>query len=621
METIAVSQEARYIPRIGENMDFVVDALQREPERPLNDSEKEALFAFENDLLSGVYRASSGDLEVAYLPDGKSILEVTDSYDSSANRHELSLDYFLTDSGKEALRSVGVIVDEDCSTEKIAHFMRRYAFDIGAEELKQLSVRSEENVASQLIEAVSEDRPIEDPTRIVVYSDTANLFMRADGFFTYRRFLTRIQKLEDEHDDKLSNLAFARSAVIEMYKKRASAEIATLYPELLHVWGQAEEMDEVFRAITHQTLQKINPPISRLGPRFVANGRPIAVMLDRLRNGSSGQEYGGDTYRSYGPRSAVSEAVAALFDQQADRFEVLPGSEPEFTPEEIDQLDLVKFDADQMQQFCKSILGALGKLSTEPESTFTPDRRQHAQDGLWQVVVRRDKATSAMGAEEPEGILEIPAKFKRGMTKATAPVGVIPGAAHEITHIYQNDNARSAGGSLALASKLKGKRSLVMMESGAKLTERIIQARLFGRELPDSPHYTRAIQAIEVGAGEVEAIKTFYDSYRQQNPNSDPKDAASVAVSRVKRLIRRKGGFDSQALNYAETSVISSAAMKLPESVRNVLFSQAAFDTDDYVTLHNFDLLPQAVQPFPIEQYIKLVTPMLRAMLTERSEI
>lgn len=607
MTEFAKSVENRHNPRSAENMDMIAAELLAPPRNPLEEEERVELFRFEDELLNGVYQSPAGGLELALLPEGTDILEINEKYGYADNRHELSLDFFVTDEGREALQTASIALETDATTSDVAHILRKHAFDIGGDTLKKWAKASEEFVAQKIVDAITADQNMPDPERIVVYSDLSKILQRADGFFSFRRFLNRIIP-QEETQNSGDNLSLARGAVISMYKKRIGAEIATLYPELLHIWGQAEEMTPELRGVIHNAMQQINPPLSRMGPRFVEKQRPIVIMLDHLRNGSS-EAPDGRT------RTAVSQAVEDLFDQEAATAESLEKITPEFTPDEIKKLDSVKFDAEHMQAFCKDILSQMGKLSSEPEDSYYSGRTHHAADGLWQVVVMRDKATSAMGAEEPEGILEIPEKFNRGLTKATAPVGVIPGAAHEITHIFQHDNARNAPGTLALARNMRGKRSVVMAEAGAKLTESILQRRLFGRALPDSPHYARAIQAIEGGAGEVEAIKTFYESYRQQNPDASSSSAASTAVSRVKRLIRRRGGFDSQALDYAETAIIANAAHKLPQEVQNVLFSQAAFDPSDYATLHRFGILPQAVEPFPIEQYLGIVVPKLRDML------
>ncbi len=608
-ESYTVLPEVRHNPRSGENMDAIAAELMAPPRNPLDQEEKEELFRFEDELLNGVYQSPAGGLELALLPEGTDILEINEKFSYAESRHELSLDYFTTDEGRQALHDAHLDLEPDASSHDISHALRKHAFDLGEDTLKKWSKASEKFVAAKIAQAVVAEQNMPDPERMVVYSDVSNIFRRADGFFSFRRFLTRVipQEAQQHTGD---NLGMARSAVIDMYKKRMTAEITVLYPELLHIWGQAEEMAPELKALIHNTMQQINLPLARMGPRFVEKQRPIVVMLDRLRNGSSE----GPDGRS---RTAVSEAVETLFAQEAETAEALEDQQSEFTPEEIAKLDTIKFNAEQMQAFCKAVLQQMGKLSSEPDETFYAGRPEHAKDGLWQVVVRRDKATSAMGAEEPAGIFEIPEKFSRGMTKATAPVGVIPGAAHEITHIYQHDNGRNAPGSLALARNLKGKRSVVMAESGAKITEATLQKRLFGRPLPDSPHYARAIQTIERGGGEIDAVNAYYQSYLDQNPNASPESAADTAVSRVKRLIRRRGGFDSQALDYAETAVIAGAAQKLPQDIRDVLFSQAAFDPNDYVTLHQFDILPKRVEPFPMEQYIGIVVPMLRDMLAD----
>ncbi len=314
--------------------------------------------------------------------------------------------------------------------------------------------------------------------------------------------------------------------------------------------------------------------------------------------------------------TAINQELHDLFDGASpdlhEQGEVRGGR---FTPEEHGRLSRIYMNAEGMQAFCKDILSHLELLSSEPDETYTEDRPQRAADGLWQVIIRQK--ISAMGAEEPEGVLEIPANYNRTLTKATAPVGAVPGAAHEIAHIYQHDNARENHGSLRLAGRVRGRSSLVLREAGSVRVEHLVHAELFGANRPDSPHYMRAMEVLEDGGGEKQAIRAFYDGYRTANPQEPQEECVRVAESRVMRLCRRYGGYNSQPLNYAQTAAFVAAAERMTEQQRALVFAECSFDLPDMVTLHRYGLLSEGAKQFPVREFCDIVEPTLRKMLEE----
>ncbi len=594
-----------YLPRSGEFIDSYVALLSAEPSSPLSPEQQEEVLNFERDLMSGVYKAHNGGLVEAMLPDGKTIAEVHDEYRYSEQRHELTVDYFMTAEGLEDLRQAGEEASEELNASGMARLLRKTAAFADNDTIKTWAIKSEAYATQRITDAIINSEAIEDPSRIVVLTDVTNLVLRARGFFEYRNFLTSVWR--DIKQTGTTNENRAKQMFVELYQKRVNEEIAEIYPDLLYLWQQASSLQDTQRALIHEALVQVHAPLGTFGPRYErGEGSTFIVRLDRLRNGAS---LGEDGF------SSVSDSLKQVFERPAT---VEIEQDPVFTPDEVASLDEIYFDAPAMQQFCKEVLHELGKLSSVPEDNFHPDRPVRAADDKWQVVI--EEKTSAMGADDPPGVLTIPKKFKRSLTKVNPPVGVVPGAAHEISHIYQHDNIRFLPGLPELAKKLRGKRNTVMTEAGSIMAERQLQARLFGRYRGDNPHYMRAIDTIESGGGEIGAIRAFYESYLSYNPNDSKKSAAEMAVSRVKRLIRRKGGFDSQALNYAETALVAQAAESLTPEQNAVLFSIGAFDVEDLTRLHEFGLLPTQTESFDLDRYVDIVVPKLRHLLAEHKQ-
>lgn len=605
-----IPSEGLYQPRAGEYVGQYIDILHSPPDRGLTPQQKLEFIQFENGLMDGVAHKPSLDepghrMQETELP----LNELEDQTSYSQDRAELSIDYFLTETGQRELVELGLITEPILDKAQLAKVMRSKALNIPKESLKRLQEHSEEYVDNLTIAAIAEGKDIESPERIIVFSDGTKLVKRAKGMWAYKDFLKQVNRELNLENDETDNLLAAKKSIVKMYRKKVNNFLASLEPDLLDFWRQLEAMDnEKHRAILQETVSLIWPPVERVdtNPESLPIKRFI-VRLDRIRNGVSLDERSKYT--------AINQELEKFLQTE----KLSSGAEtppPIFSPEEIAALDKIIFDAGQMQEFCKFLLESIGKLSAEPDETYDPDRPARAKDGKWQVPIRTD--IKSMGADDPPGALSIPSRFNRSITKNTPPVGVVPGAFHEIEHIYQNDNYRNNKRGLKLGKVMKGKGFTVLREAGAKEVERQVQKILFGRKRPENVHHLRAIKVLENGGSEIEAVKAFFDNYLKVNPDASRQTAASAAVRGVKRTARRKGGFDSQALDYAESTLIFLSAQGLDEETRNVIFGEGAFSLDDLSQLHRYGLLDNSTaEHFPLDKLIILAVEYLRRVLNQ----
>jgi len=601
MSEVPQHERRLYPSRSGERIDEYLAVLTSAPETPLNDIELERVVAFEDGLIEGRYITRAG--EFVRVREERSLEAVNDESEYLPARHEITAEYFLTEEGRTLALVSGIDLMGIETPVQILDVIRGAAASTSRATMKELSKASLEWAIERVTDEIKTGEVTPDFTRCMVFDDTSVIRNSVQAYAEYRTFCLKVRgDLQHQHEDERE--IAAKREIADQYTKIINGKLAELYPDVLWAWDQAyaakdevamRELREIWPA--GETFARAKPDVRRY----------YIMALDRLRNGTSYDD---------GQPTAISQELRDLFSGESpDLHEAGRVEGGRFTPEEYEKLSKIILDASGMKALCKDVLSELGLLSSEPEETYNQDegRTHRAADGKWQVeIIQKSKS---MGAEDPQGIFEIPAKFKRSLTKATAPVGVIPGAAHEITHIYQLDNLRNNKGSLRIARKLKGRASVVLREAGGVYSEHLVQREFFGVERPDSPHYMRALEVIEAGGGEKEAIRAFYESYRAANPDETIESCVEVAESRVMRLCRRYGGFNSQPLNYAQTAAFVTAAERMSEEQRAMIFAEGAFDLPDMVALHRFGLLSGGAEQFPVTQFCDILERKLRQMI------
>jgi len=157
-----------------------------------------------------------------------------------------------------------------------------------------------------------------------------------------------------------------------------------------------------------------------------------------------------------------------------------------------------------------------------------------------------------------------------------------------------------------------------LREAGTLDTERQVQQRLFGRARPTNPHHLQAIKVLESGGTETDAVRAFFNSYLESNPSASRQTAAQAAVRGVKRTARRQGGFDSQPLDYAESTLIFKSVQRLDERVKNIIFAEGSLSLEDLSELYRFGLLDtQTAEDFPLDKMLDLTAGYIRKILSQ----
>lgn len=603
----ASNPNALYMPRTGEDIDGYIDILSKPPEHPLTEEQKTRVFEFREGLLEGSVDIDGRQVVVQELGEPETLAQIEDNHKYASDKQEVSVDYFLTDAGKELLTKHGLAEEFGLGgfvdAKSLRLVFKRIALQIDKKQMKEIADTSKKATDAQLAQDIVDNKTIVPPDRLWVFSDATNMTRQLTGLLAYKDFYSDVKRSLKQQDESDENNA--KIALTEIYIKQVNGELASIYPDVFAYVDQARVLDEVQAEVRLQTIHTLLPNLIPVHKEVdaVRLGRFI-VRLDRIRNGAS---------KNHGKRTAVNpELEQFLADQEQEAFD-----DGLFTDEELKILDNIKFNSEQMKTFAEEVMAELGNLSeySTEDFPYERDRPTRAPDGKWQVVIRDD--IESMTAEDPQGCLEIPSKFNRTLTKQTAPVGVIPGLAHELQHCFQQDNIRYSPGGKGIGKSIFGRRNDAYFEAGAVGVERVIQARLFGRTREDSPHYLRARVAQEDGATEVEAIKVFYESYKAANPTETDISAAKVAVSRVMRLVRRYGGNNSQPLNYSESGLLLQKTQGLSDDIKSMLFDSGAFELADVATLHSYDLLPKNVKSFPYDEFIAIVTPKLRKLIEE----
>lgn len=601
---------ALYMPRTGEAIDAYIDILSRPPEHALSQEEQSRVYDFREGLLVGSVEVGNKTVVVQELGEPETLEDIEKNHQYSKDKHEISIDYFLTDAGKDLLTEKGLANEFGLEGYTDAKSMRlvfkRIALQLDYDDIKDLAQKSKQATDAQLAGDIASGKDIIPPDRLWVFSDATNMTRQLTGLLAYKNFYGSVRAVLKSQQDSVETSA--KRALVDIYSKQVNGELASIYPDVFAYVDQVRALDDVQKNVrllaVHNLLPHLVPIHNELDA--VRRGR-FLVRLDRIRNGAS---------KNHGERTAINPELEQYLHNQ----EQVAVEEGIFTATELKILDSIKFNAQQMKFLAEQVMQQLGILSeySTDDFLYEKDRPTRAPDGKWQVVIRDD--IEAMTAEDPRGCFEIPANFNRSLTKSTAPVGVIPGLAHELEHCFQQDNIRYSPGGRGMGKGLPGRRNDAYFEAGAIGVERTIQSRLFGRTREDSPHYLRALVALEAGATEVDAVRVFYNSYKQANPNETDSSAAKVAVSRVMRLARRYGGYNSQPLNYSESGLLLQKTQQLDDSIKSMLFDSGAFELADVATLHSFGLLPKHVKSFPYDEFIAIVTPKLRKLIEEHKK-
>jgi hypothetical protein len=573
-----------YSERSGVSAGDLARALGEKPEIHLSKEQLADTHAF----AEGLFR---GEVEGVKCESGLD-LEKVNRLSPAAHSQDFYLGYFLSDAGKQDLEQMGLSPESQLS-QIAAHLkdIQAITTEVDPKARKKIAANSHNwykaELARQLEENPQMDKDFEDDEPLTVNYKPEDLLNKIEHLQAYRRFNREIKrKLKEQPSENSEH----KDMVLSLYRARVNDLMAHIYPSAVSLAEQLEKgnqqkelvkrLAKAMPALKATFLQEREDRIyglDELGARFTRR-------LDFLRNGAAWN--GGDHF------TPVSSELAELARElaQADRPESLSVSLPQ---EVIEKLENSKLDAAKMKKLAGEIIQRRGLLSQqESDWTEAAERDGPAPDDQWQVII--SPKISSMSVSGKKKVFWLPEDFDRTLIQES-PAGVLPGMAHELTHLLQAEADYETACGIPLA-KIKGRRATTMKELGAIYEESKMQRR-FGRGRPVNLHYLKALEAKVGGANKLQAARAFYESYTAGRQITDDEAAAArkVAADRTLRLYRY-GGSDSQPLNYIEQELIGRAlSAELPEEkVEAILINATSFDLPDLVRLYREGLVELA---------------------------
>lgn len=598
-EQYQIPEQSIFSPRSGEMVEQALNVLSRPPEKLLSPEIREEVLRFESDLFEGVYHSDEGELNAGLE---KNLQQISESPSYMSHARGICVDFLAQEDAEVYLRDLGITIDESPSAEDRFRKLQEQAFDVDKTLLRKLGAKSLTWARTVTAHALVAGEPVPELHKTKVFDSTTQLTTKLGDFGQYRAFLLDVRR--DIKKQPSTEAAEPMLDIADIYLKVINGSLAALYPDALLLWKQAETTGDTE---TKQALELAWPTISHAAHLSEEGRRRYLIGLDRIRNGATSEE-------SSGQLTAVTDSLKALVEnEQVKANEVyLQAEAPMFTDEEVEKLSHIKLDAKGMQLFCENVLREFGKLSESPANTYVPGRDGRADDEKWQVVID-ESSSESMEVEGKNGVLKIPQNFYRSLTRPNPPIGVISGAGHEILHIFQIDNINANTGSLHITKTLRGRSSLALREAGGIEIEQRLQRNLFGQRRGYNAYYMKGLEGIEAGSPIPKVIQNLYDEYAKTSSDT-PQEAAKAAYNNVQRLIR-KGGFDSQPLNYLQAGLIIEHASDLDTEMHDKIFAEGAYDLPDMVTLHDYGLDDSSPQSFPEDQFTEIAARYLREQL------
>ncbi|MBL8159586.1 hypothetical protein JNJ66_03960 [Candidatus Saccharibacteria bacterium] len=594
-----------YTERNGDYARSHVETLLREPEVVLDGEERAEAVAFAHGLVKGeaddVTCESSRSLEAVYKA---SVL---------AGEQAFYLPYFRTPEGQNDLVRLGLGPDAD-DEQIIAAVSDLDAVKAAMKptERKQIANRSvrwrRAELADRLLDDPEADLEKTDGRIVNVNYDPDKILAKLGDLQSFRSYYRTLYRQTKELPE--SGLKEAKLTLINVHMGRINAMLADLYPS---AYNLARQLD---RSETTEQTETWSDRLAEVAQTVVIVHKAVKEerlekatymrRLDYIRNGASVSENG---------PTPISQVLLEHVENLDTGSQELP--EPVIDARTLEQLDTTEWTADQVAELSTAVLEEWGLLSEHTASWDEVDERDGpAEDGKWQVVVHPKKDNlSVNGAKK---VVMVPDSFKRTLSQV-APAGALVVAAHELTHVLQNEYDDALAKELPLA-RIKGRRYVTMREAGGIYQEKTFQAML-GRDRPANPHYLRALQVKEAGGTIHQQVRAFFNSAVEAagvNPDEafdgvslKPEKVYSLMDQAADRVLRlhRGSGHESQPLDYIEQDLIMQALEDLGEDQRAaVIIAGGSFALQDAAALHRVGLfdIPQGVDIEPAADVMRI---------------
>jgi hypothetical protein len=564
--------ERLYSPRNSENAHELVDQLSKPPERPLTPEEAERIVRFDDQVfkIDKDLVGEDADLPVE-LFEQEDITAITQKM--MAHVHYVYPDFYLTPDGKEVAKKYELanLVSAE-SLEEVKEALK--AFN-GTKFKNAIADESQAFPEAVLVKALLDGGEPVPFDKVPIVKDPEVLPRKMHLLFAYKDYLRRVKenvKAEgmstDEKDAKLNQ--------IKKYQAYINDYLVDSYVDTIS-FMQSMEGGEVSEEVI-RTLQEYGSRARKIYNYISSRGfMDAAIRFDAIKNGRHYSEESGFT-------PITPELTGAI-----QRTQELSASEVDsaFTAAEVEKLSEIKLGPQEMQDLISAALTEWGLISSSPPEEYDENRTGRADDGLWQVPIKGRKSLAVNGTK---GTVSVPTNYKRAITQEDSPFGAVAVAGHEIKHVIQSE-ARLRSDGLHFGKEIRGRGYESVNEAGAVYEERKVQSRLFGRPRPVSQTYLRAIEALIYDRRPIAVARGFFDALRQAAPEGNLEEQAKLAANRSLRLLKG-GGFSSGSLVYVELSVTMEALADLPDAQQNYIYTQAAMNLRDFVSLYQYGLTP-----------------------------
>jgi hypothetical protein len=413
----------------------------------------------------------------------------------------------------------------------------------------------------------------------------------------YRQFYHAVRRsLKAESD---SPLLRAKQTHLNIHYARVNNILAQQYPNVVQLAKQLDDSPITERTVAwHQKLYEVAPAVASAWKhqRNDHFGEDFAIRLDRVRNGVGLDDEGHFT------------PVSSLLEQYADELEAA-GWVGEFTqpsqvsPEVIERLKKIRWNADQLQTLLQEVLREHTMLSDEISAWHTAaERTAPATDNKWQVI--QTPQVDSLKVDDTIKVMWVPENFDRALLQQS-PAGALPVAAHELGHVQQGEYDAVMAQHIPLAA-IKGRRTLTMRELGGVHQESLVQ-EYFGNVRPINTTYLRAFQAKLAGGNETETARAFLQARLRTQPASNPRTQARAATQSLR--LEEHGGFNSQPLDYITQGFVLKALQQSlnKDEITALTLAGSSFSLEEAAALHRAGLLelPRSVTWVPAEEVIR----------------
>ncbi|MBI2798519.1 hypothetical protein HYX70_04485 [Candidatus Saccharibacteria bacterium] len=494
----------------------------------------------------------------------------------------LSLDYFLTPAGASLLQEVTNQSINFSSLDEVRQFFATEIAGYKPSQIKKLQAPSDKFARNKLEQIVLGHASDEEPEFFGFLRAPEKLLEKAKFSSELRRYILDVRRHLDElKDDPLYE---TKKVIFDIYSQRVNVLSARIYQAAikLSVQNEASEDDRYGEILS--SLEQYLPgwrgqesPEKRLAKsqdrqqlsRFLSR-------LDKFINGASENQ-----------GSIVNQDLVRM--QKEYNTKGLPDRLKDFEYSDVDPevLENTFVDSETLKFMVEMILRHYDLLSSEEVDL---DKSEHASDSKWQVVV--SNTHTAMSVDGAKKRVNIPADFNRTIC-AENPAGALPLLDHEMTHVFQYENASRIG--LKIFS-FPASRANLWHEAGAMANEAAAQKRLFGNQYTGQGLlHLAAVEKRLRGGSMAECARASLNAYLKVFPDANRQEAVKRAVSRAMRVFRQGQGIvehgnyvsDSASLHYAEQNILNE---KLPENLRQYQFV-GRINLDILAQLHRTGLL------------------------------